>query len=286
MKLLNLPYTDHEEEHLSRIPRYHTALLGVGGVSNWLSGDVIVSTEGFPVLLRMDARPKDMLHIEALYKYAIQHTFNKSGVRRYNSGATYAAEVFGTSQKSEIRKRMATARTRFSYNHASFADCAEVLVERGWDKVRKHCPDMYDAIDSAPKALDCWRLRGTPYTSGVINASVTMPYHRDRGNVPSTGSVMWVSRKLVTGGHLHIPELNALVDCKHGTLLVFYGEIFWHGVTLIRGLSRSQAGRFSLVAYAKNSILSAQDPETEHKLAALRGTLSADDRRDTVLKYE
>lgn len=272
-------------EHSERVltPRYHT-VIGRDDKHWMVTGDTTIRIDDFPVLLRIDGSTKDRAILDAVYGHAINHKWEQAGIRRIGSGGGYTGASFGTGERSYLKRKLAVSITHFTHEYPDFSGLLELMVQRGWRKLKRRCPEMYDNINSAPKALKCWRISGTPFTSGVINASVTMPYHRDRNNVPATGSLMWISRRHVKGGHLHIPELGIIVDCRHGTLLVYYGETFWHGVTLIRGLSRAQAGRFSIVAYSKLNVLAAQSPAVEDELAALRGTASMDDVRDTALK--
>ena len=279
MRRVELPYTPHNQESIFQTPRRHDCFLSSG--AEWLTGDTEVRVGDIPVLLRADAGTADLVLLEALYHQALEYPF-VDRIKRL-SGPSYHGEIFGMTELQGPRKRFGASASMFDLNHPEMSRILWELVSRGWERLREMSPEMHAAIDSAPKARDEWRMHDTPYTSGVINASASVPYHRDRGNVPHTGSIMWVSRKLVGGGHLHIPELDAVVDCSHGTLLVFYGEILWHGVTLMHGLSRDRAERYSVVAYARNRILNAKSPDEEHYAAALRGTRLADVRRDTVL---
>ena len=286
MKTVALDYVPATVEHRFRLAPHHELLVNGPNASEWITGNVVGTALDVPVLLRADGDKADMVLLEELYGMAIDFPWSPSGLKRLGSGANYRGAAFGNVEARAIRRRMGTAGSAFSYQHPAFSEVMEALVKRAWMHVEDKCPDLYLAIDSAPKALPEWRIRDTPFTSGVINATVCLPYHRDRGNVQNTGSVMWISRRHATGGHLHIPELNVVVDCSHGALLVFYGELFWHGVTQMGGLSRKGAGRFSVVAYSKQGILKAKSPEEEHRIAAERGTAAGDDVRETVLKYE
>ena len=284
MKTIELDYKPHSEKEMLRSPKTHESILADG--ADWITGNRIVEVDGIPVLCRRNGSLSELALLDDLFDIAIDHKFHADGVRRVYTGVSYPAESFGIAERRPIRRRMGVGRTQFSYKHPIFAGVMEELVKSGWKSLKHGARGLYDAIDSAPKSLKAWRIGNTPYTSGVINASVSMPYHRDRNNVEHTGSLMWVTRRHAEGGHLHIPELNAVVDCSHGTMLVFYGEIFWHGVTRITQLSREGSGRYSVVAYAKKSVLQAKSPAEEHYLAAVRGTKSADAIRDTVLKYD
>ena len=284
---LDVDYVPYHEKHMLHTARYHNSIIEDNDAM-WLHGNKLVSVQGTPVLLRLDAEPfsKEEMLLEDVLIHGNSHPWAEGGIKRIHTGAGYTGASFGTAERKEIRRRMGTGRTQFSYQYPEFTAVMEELVKVGWENIKKYGGDFYYQVDSADRARKEWRIGNTPYTSGVINSSVTMPYHRDRGNVEDTGSVMWVARTYTKGGHLHIPELNMVVCCSHGTMLAFYGEIFWHGVTLIRGLSRDQASRYSIVAYAKKAILKAKAPEDEHKDAMLRGTKSFDHIRETAIKHE
>ena len=237
MNVIELEYQPAATDHRFRMAPHHDDLVEQG--ATWVTGDTTGVAVDVPILMRADGDTADLALLEELYGYAADYPWSPSGLKRLGSGANYRGAAFGSVEARSIRRRMGTAGSAFGYQNPAFAVVMEALVARAWMRLEDLCPDMYQAIDSAPKALPAWRIHNTPFTSGVINATVCLPYHRDRGNVQNTGSVMWVSRKHITGGHLHIPELDVVVDCDHGALLVFYGELFWHGVTLMRGHSRA-----------------------------------------------
>lgn len=97
--------------------------------------------------------------------------------------------------------------------------------------------------------LPDWRLsEAEPWTSGVVNKTSTLPYHRDGNNFP-VWSAMPVVRRAVDGGHLHIPEYDVTLACRDGWALFFPGYQLVHGVTPIR-VTRPDGYRISVVYYA------------------------------------
>lgn len=279
-KHVNLTYSPLQDMELFRVPRKSKKVLLDG--ADWVTGNVLGMVDGFPMLVRMDANIEELALLGDIYDMADDYPWEAGGIRRANIG-TYYGTSFGTVEPNALRRRYSVQRGLWSTEYPEFSALLEESVARGWAKL----PQEYKTfIEEEPKAKKVWRIGDTPYTSGVINASITLPYHRDRGNVPSTGSLMWITRKLVKGGHLHIPELNIVIDCSHGALLAFYGEIFWHGVTLITETSRAGAGRYSIVAYAKNKVLKAGTPKQEFRKGLERAAASSEELRDTVLKYD
>ncbi len=90
------------------------------------------------------------------------------------------------------------------------------------------------------------------WTSGVINQSSALPYHRDGSNF-DTWSAMPVVRRGMDGGHLHFPEYGITVNCRDGWALYFNGYAYVHGVTPMK--TRSKDGyRYSIVFYAKRGM--------------------------------
>lgn len=85
------------------------------------------------------------------------------------------------------------------------------------------------------------------WTSGVINRSSRLPYHRDRFNFP-TWSAMPVLRRGVTGGYLSIPEYDAVIECRDGHAILFPGYDLVHGVSPMD--VHGDGYRYSIVYYA------------------------------------
>lgn len=116
--------------------------------------------------------------------------------------------------------------------HAWLKGIVPQVVEQGWNT----------EVD------DDWRLTEESYwTSGVVNVTSVLPYHRDRNNFP-VWSVMPVVRRSVKGGYLHIPEYDAVLACRDGWVVAFPGEAIVHGVTPMKAQKKG-AYRISSVYY-------------------------------------
>lgn len=95
-----------------------------------------------------------------------------------------------------------------------------------------------------------WRFgEAKLWTSGVVNDTAQLPYHRDRFNF-STWSAMPVVRRGVRGGHLHLPEYDVVLPCADSTVILFPGERLLHGVTPLERLRGGEGYRISVVYYA------------------------------------
>lgn len=94
-----------------------------------------------------------------------------------------------------------------------------------------------------------WRMGNEQlWTSGVVNQSAALPYHRDNFNF-KTVSAMPVVRRGMRGGHLHIPEYALTLACTDGTASFFCGRELVHGVTPLQPVAKD-GYRYSVVYYA------------------------------------
>jgi len=108
------------------------------------------------------------------------------------------------------------------------------------------------------------------WTSGVINQSSQLPYHRDSFNFP-TWSAMPVLRRAMDGGHLHIPEYDAVIACRDGYAVFFPGHDLVHGVTPMRPRTQD-AYRYSVVYYALRGMKDCHTAAEETAYARRRRT--------------
>lgn len=117
-----------------------------------------------------------------------------------------------------------------------------------------------------------WRI-GTEklWTSGVINDTAQLPYHRDGFNFP-TWSAMPVVRRAVRGGGLHLPEWGIVVPCADSTVTLFEGSKWIHGVTPITRLKKGQGYRISVVYYALSGMKNCREAAEEAALGRVRRT--------------
>ncbi|QPX62117.1 queuine tRNA-ribosyltransferase [Mycobacterium phage Indlovu] len=95
-----------------------------------------------------------------------------------------------------------------------------------------------------------WKMGGSQFwTSGVVNDTAQLPYHRDGFNFP-VWSAMPLVRRGTRGGHLHLPEYDLVVPCADATVTYFEGFRLVHGVTPITRVKAKQGYRISAVYYA------------------------------------
>ena len=113
-----------------------------------------------------------------------------------------------------------------------------------------------------------WRLGETTWTSGVINRSSALPYHRDAFNF-HVWTAMPVLRRHMRGGYLHIPEYDVTIESRDGWAVFFPGWDLVHGVTPMRA-TKPGGYRYSVVYYALQGMKSCFEHavETEYALRA------------------
>ena len=99
---------------------------------------------------------------------------------------------------------------------------------------REFAPDLYEHdvnnLENADLANE-WRMTDDAlWTSGVVNKSSTLPYHRDGFNF-ATWSAMPVIRRDMAGGYLHFPEYDFTFTARDGWVSFFPGYKYVHGVS-------------------------------------------------------
>lgn len=124
--------------------------------------------------------------------------------------------------------------------------CRRSMVSRGtepedWLAVAQECHAVFAEhlgeqaaanAQTADAVAPIWKWEGTGWTSGVLNLTQVLPYHRDSGNLAGSWSAMIGARSSgVTGGHLYLPEFDAVLGVGHRSLICFPGAEVTHGVT-------------------------------------------------------
>lgn len=119
--------------------------------------------------------------------------------------------------------------------------------------------------ETTAEVLPEWRIGEQKlWTSGVVNHTAQLPYHRDNFNFPAW-SAMPVLRRGTRGGHLHLPEYGITLPCADGYANYFKGKDLVHGVTPITR-TKPDGYRFSIVYYALRGMKDCftHAVETEH----------------------
>lgn len=171
------------------------------------------------------------------------------GVQR-SSNYRSKSQTFGFAPRRPVRRRemCAATSTTLKLPHVQreldrVADqCARLLEEVDPDVVRSSRDEVDDVLPE-------WKMGESGlWTSGVVNDTAQLPYHRDAFNYP-VWSAMPVLRRGTSGGYLHIPEYDLVLPCQDSYAVFFKGKDLVHGVTPIT--KRTEDGyRYSVVYYA------------------------------------
>lgn len=170
------------------------------------------------------------------------------------SGTRNVSRNFGFVTRSVVKQREACTPASIALENPGAmleltraADALGIFLREVLPEVFEHDSETMEAV------LPEWRMSDDAlWTSGVINQSSALPYHRDGANF-DTWSAMPVVRRGMDGGHLQIPEYDLTVNTRDGWALWFNGYALLHGVTPMR--PRSEDGyRYSIVFYAKRGM--------------------------------
>lgn len=171
-----------------------------------------------------------------------------------SSGTRNRSRVFGFTTRSAVLQRESCTPTSLAWEspeaQITLNETATVLGEY----LREQLPEVFEHdFAEVSQVLPEWRMtEDALWTSGVINQSSALPFHRDGSNF-DTWSAMPVVRRGMDGGHLEMPEFGITINCKDGWALWFNGYAHVHGVTPLK--PRTKDGyRYSIVFYAKRGM--------------------------------
>jgi hypothetical protein len=189
-----------------------------------------------------------------------------------NADYVTRSTTFGYSPRAAINLRDGCRASQFMRDEVA----REAVLDRTANALQKMMIDIDPGIvNRDSETLNVierdWFIGDTDlWTSGVINQSSTLPYHRDRFNFP-TWSAMPVLRRGMDGGHLHIPEYDATIACRDGHAVFFAGHDLVHGVTPMRPRV-PDAYRYSIVYYALRGMKDCHTAAAETAYARVRRT--------------
>ena len=192
------------------------------------------------------------------------------------SGIASANKVFGTLEPNRLRQRFGCKSAALDRDAPELRALLGQLLISSYKQLETIEPyrikDHQQLIES--KIHPDWLIAGMPFTSGIINYSAALPYHRDSGNVLGSWSVMVALRKHMLGGQLHLPEYGVVLGVPDRSIIFFNGQSTWHGVTPMVA-AKKDAYRFTIVYYAKRKICDCLSIAEEQHRAAVNAMHSA-----------
>lgn len=171
-----------------------------------------------------------------------------------SSGTRNVSRTFGFARRSVVLQREACSPASLAWDNPEAQITLNKTAAVLGRYLREQLPEVYlHDIEEVDQVLPEWRMtEDALWTSGVINQSSALPYHRDGANF-DTWSAMPVIRRGMDGGHLHMPEYDITINCRDGWALWFNGYAYVHGVTPMK--TRAKDGyRYSIVFYAQRGM--------------------------------
>jgi len=192
-------------------------------------------------------------------------------VARMSSKMPGDGRTFGYAPRNPIKQKEACGSTTLERDQPEVAGVLARLAGSLGREFAALLPSRAAADRNVLSAvLPDWLLdEDALWTSGVINRTATLPYHRDGANF-HTWSAMPSVRMGVSGGRLHIPEYGLTCRVDDGDVTWFAGRDLVHGVTPM-SLRRPDGYRYSVVYYALAGMVDCRTYAEETALApALR----------------
>jgi hypothetical protein len=236
---------------------------------DWSWGPVLMTDEGNgePIVLYL---PLDRDRVGALRRAVIAATAENPG--HMGRGSVSArSRTFGYMPRRPVYGREGCQTTSLALETPSAELVLDELAGHLQGMLAEVLPERVAADTDAASPIDSsWRLGESLYSSGVINRSSQLPYHRDVFNYPVI-SAMPVLRRGMSGGYLHLPEYDLTVPCRDGWVVFFPGQQFIHGVTPMQR-TKADGYRYSVVYYALKGMRDCHTAAVETGYARQRRT--------------
>lgn len=183
-----------------------------------------------------------------------------------SNGLLTTSRIFGYAPRNAVRNHPCRAAS-LSAEQPDESSVVQRFAEVAQKYYQMHNPEVaskhMDMTDENVK--DEYRIGKTMFTSGIINHNNPLKYHFDSGNYKGVWSAMFAFKKNIEGGFLAMPELDICLKCTTGSLTLFDGQSFIHGVTPIRKLS-GDAVRYTVVFYSLQQMWNCEMPKDEISL--------------------
>jgi hypothetical protein len=167
------------------------------------------------------------------------------------SGLVNTSRIFGYQPRAAVRMRPYCSSASVHNDSPKLGSMLEAQAEELQRVFAERAPEEFAGMQKTvtEKVRPEWRMNGSVFTSGIVNKSNALAYHKDRGNFPGCWSAMIALRRGITGGLLVVPEVKLVFDLPDQSALFFDGQGLWHGVTPIVKTDPT-AQRFTIVYYA------------------------------------
>lgn len=226
----------------------------------------ILTCEGEPVAAYLPLADAGRLRRAAL-------AIDCSGGVQRNTNYRSRSRTFGYAPKRIVTRRESCSLTALGRDHRDVEAVLETYADQFSEMLRMVDPDIVarDQLTLSPVLPD-WRMgEAKLWTSGVVNDTAALPYHRDGFNF-ATWSAMPVLRRGVRGGFLHLPEFGVALACADSTVTLFPGKRWVHGVTPLERVRKDDGYRISIVYYALSGMKDCRSAAEETRYAQTKRT--------------
>jgi hypothetical protein len=236
------------------------------GGTRLITAPTILSCEGEPVAAYLPLADAGRLRRAAL-------AIDCSGGVQRNTNYRSRSRTFGYAPPRIVTRRESCSLTALGRDQPD----VEAVLDAYADQFSAMLKDIDPEIIPRDQAtlgeiLPDWRLgEAGLWTSGVVNDTAALPYHRDGFNF-ATWSAMPVLRRGVRGGYLHLPEFGVALACADSTVTLFPGKRWVHGVTPLTRVRKGDGYRISIVYYALRGMKDCRTAAEETRKAQLKRT--------------
>jgi hypothetical protein len=196
------------------------------------------------------------------------------------SGIMAASATFGYTFPNPLRRRYACCTSGFDRMHPKIAADLAKTATAAHSLFRSTANDVYlkTTHNVYERIAQPWRLGGSPWTSGILNNSVALPYHKDSGNIPGAWSAMLTCRNHCEGGVLHLADYDVYLGLPNGSISIFDGQSVLHGVTPFT-MTKPHGHRYTCVFYSPSRMAVCADTRDGEVLRAQKRATEAEDAR-------
>ena len=171
---------------------------------------------------------------------------------RQSTGIRNISRTFGMAPRKVYQRRESCRPTDLAVRQPDEHSVLVAFAAKFGKMLQEFAPEIYrhdtKNLDEAGLANE-WRMTDDAlWTSGVVNKSSTLPYHRDGFNF-ATWSAMPTIRRGMEGGCLYFPEYDFCYSARDGWVSFFPGYKYVHGVTPMSPKTKDSY-RYSVVYYA------------------------------------
>lgn len=206
----------------------------------------------------------------SVFRNAILNT--DMGTTTRASGFQNVSRTFGMAPRKAVLQRESCKATSLAVEKPDIHAVLEEQADTLKNMLMHYLPEQFEQDSVVMEQVEeDWRITDKSlWTSGVINQSSALPYHRDRSNF-ETWSAMPVIRRGMRGGYLNIPSHNVTLHLKDGTSAFFNGYKLVHGVTPMNPTT-PDSYRYSVVFYALRGMKDCHTTALEQAEARKRRT--------------